>query len=280
VYDRLVGIEEEFRRRARATWASGDWDSFSRLVEPVGAVVLDRIGVEPGTDLLDVGTGAGGTVAIPAALRGAVVVGCDVTPELFEHARRRAAAAGVEVEWVEADAQDLPFEDASFDRVTSTFGAMFAPDHVRAAAELVRVCRPGGRIAMTTWVNDGFAGELFKLTGSFLPPPPGVQPPPLWGVEEHIEEVFGAVGASVTVERETVDFDFPSVEDAVQRYAMDFGPFVMARHVLEPQDRWGEFLGVFADLIRRFNPVSDGAAKIRSDYFVIRVERARGSADA
>jgi ubiquinone/menaquinone biosynthesis C-methylase UbiE len=123
------------------------------LVEPVGVLVLDRIGVEPGMDLLDVGTGSGGTVAIPAALRGATVVGCDVTPELFEHARRRAAAAGVEVEWVEADAQDLPFGDASFDRVTSTFGAMFAPDHTRAAAELVRVCRPGGRIAMTTWVN-------------------------------------------------------------------------------------------------------------------------------
>ncbi len=269
-----MSVAEEFRRRARATWASGDWDSFSRLVEPVGGLVLDRIGVEPGTDLLDVGTGSGGTVAIPAALRGATVVGCDVTPELFEHARRRAAAAGVEVEWVEADAQDLPFGDASFDRVTSTFGAMFAPDHLRAGAELVRVCRPEGRIAMTTWVNDGFAGELFKLTGSFMPPPPpGVQPPPLWGVEEHVEEVFAAAGASATIEREVVDFDFPSVEDAVQRYAADFGPFVIARGVLEPQDRWVEFLGEFAELVRRFNPANDGTAKIRSDYFVIRVER-------
>jgi SAM-dependent methyltransferase len=269
-----MGAAEEFRRRARATWASGDWDSFSQLVEPVGGLVLDRIGVEPGMDLLDVGTGSGGNVAIPAALRGATVVGCDVTPELFEHARRRAAAAGVAVEWVEADAQDLPFGDASFDRVTSTFGAMFAPDHVRAAAELVRVCRPGGRIAMTTWVNDGFAGELFKLTGSFMPPaPPGVQPPPLWGVEEHVEEAFAAADASATIERETVDFDFPSVEDAVQRYATDFGPFVIARSVLEPQDRWVEFLQAFADLVRRFNPTSDGTAKIRSDYFVIRVER-------
>jgi len=269
-----MGVAGEFRRRARATWASGDWDSFSLLVEPVGALVLDRIGVEPGTDLLDVGTGSGGNVAIPAALRGATVVGCDVTPELFEHARRRAAAAGVEVEWVEADAQELPFGDASFDRVTSTFGAMFAPDHFRAAAELVRVCRPGGQVAMTTWVNDGFAGELFTLTGSFMPPPPpGVQPPPLWGVEEHVEEAFAAAGASATIERETVDFDFPSVEDAVQRYATDFGPFVIARGVLEPQDRWVEFLRAFADLIRRFNLASDGTAKIRSDYFVIRVER-------
>jgi SAM-dependent methyltransferase len=251
------------------------------VVEPVGKLVLDRIGVEPGMDLLDVGTGSGGTVAIPAALRGATVVGCDVTPELFEHARRRAAVAGVEVEWVEADAQDLPFGDASFDRVTSTFGAMFAPDHSRAAAELVRVCRPGGCIAMTTWVNDGFAGELFKLTGSFMPPPPpGVQPPPLWGVEEHVREAFAAAAAaaaaadaSTAIERETVDFDFPSIEDAVQRYAEDFGPFVIARGVLEPQDRWVEFLHAFADLIRRFNLASDGTAKIRSDYFVIRIER-------
>lgn len=268
-----MGVAEELRARARGTWGSGDWDSFSRLVEPVGGLVLDRIGVGPGMDLLDVGTGSGGTVAIPAALRGAAVVGCDVTPELFEHARRRAAAAGVEVEWVEADAQDLPFADASFDRVTSTFGAMFAPDHLRTAAELVRVCRPRGEIAMTTWANAGFAGELFKLMGASMPPaPPGVQPPPLWGVEEHAQEAFAAAGASATIERETVDFDFPSVEDAVQRYAEDFGPFVIARGVLEPQGRWVEFLQAFVDLIRRFNLAGDGTAKIRSDYLVIRVE--------
>lgn len=269
-----MGVGEEFRRRTRVTWAAGDWDSFARLVAPVGALVLDRVAVEPGMDLLDVGTGSGGNIAIPAAQRGARVVGSDVTPELLEHARRRAAEAGVEVEWVEADAQDLPFGDASFDRVTSTFGAMFAPDHTRAAGELVRVCRPGGRIAMTTWVNDGFAGELFKLMGSFMPPPPpGVQPPPLWGVEGHVAEVFGAAGVSAALERETVDFDFPSVQDAVQRYAEDFGPFVIARGVLEPQDRWLEFLQAFADLIRRFNPASDGTARIRSDYFVISVKR-------
>src|SRR4030081_2250282 len=119
----------ELRQRARATWAAGDWDSFARLVEPVGEVVLDRIDVGPGTELLDVGTGSGGTVAIPAAQRGAKVVGSDVTPELFGPARRRADDAGVDVDWVEADAQDLPFDDGTFDRVVSTFGAMFAPHH-------------------------------------------------------------------------------------------------------------------------------------------------------
>ncbi len=270
----MSGAAEEFRKGAQAVWAAGDWDGFSRLVEPVGELVLDRIGVGQGIDLLDVGTGSGGNVAIPAALRGARVVGADVTPELLVHARRRAAAAGVEVEWVEADAQELPFGDASFDRVVSTFAAMFAPDHRRAAAELVRVCRPGGRIAMTTWVNDGFAGELFKLSGSFMPPPPpGVQPPPLWGVEEHVEETFAAAGATPTIERESVDFDFASVEDAVRRYADDFGPFVIAKKALEPQGRWEELRAAFAELVNRFNLASDGTAKVRSDYFVIRVER-------
>ena len=265
---------DEFRQRTRATWAAGDWDSFARLIEPVGALALDRIGIEPGMDLVDVGTGTGGNVAIPAAQRGAKVVGCDVTPELFEHARRRAADAGVDVAWIEADAQDLPFEDASFDRVVSTFGAMFAPDHWAAAAELVRVCRPGGRIAMTTWVNDGFPGELFKLAGAFLPPPPpGVEPPPLWGLESHVQDVFGAVQVTPVVERESVEFAFPSVEAAVQDYATNFGPFVMARAALEPQGRWQEFLDAFAELVRRFNPGTDGAVAISSEYFLISVER-------
>jgi SAM-dependent methyltransferase len=269
-----MGASDEFRERARATWSAGDWDSFSRMVKPVGALIIDRVGVEPALDVLDVGTGTGGNVAIPAAQRGAKVVGLDVTPELFEHARRRAARAGVEVAWIEGDAQALPFEDASFDRVTSTFGAMFAPDHARAAAELVRVCRPGGRIAMATWINDGFVGELFKLTGSFLPPlPSGGQSPTLWGVETHVVEVFGAAGVSTSITRETVDFDFSSVEDAVQQYAEDFGPFVTARAVLEPQGRWEDFLEAFDDLIRRFNLARDGTANIRSDYFVITIER-------
>jgi SAM-dependent methyltransferase len=269
-----MSVPDEFRERARATWSAGDWDSFSHLVTPVGALIIDRVGIEPGLDVLDVGTGSGGNIAIPAAQRGANVVGLDVTPELFEPARRRAAEAGVEVMWIDGDAQALPFEDASFDRVISTFGAMFAPDHARAAAELVRVCRPGGRIAMATWVNDGFVGEFFKLIGSFSPPsPPGVQPPPLWGVETHVVEMFGAAGVSTSITREAVVFEFSSVEDAVQRYANDFGPIVTARAALEPQGRWEDFLEAFGDLVRRFNPALDGTAQIRSDYFVITVER-------
>jgi SAM-dependent methyltransferase len=263
-----------FREQARATWSAGDWDSFADMVGPVGELIVDRVGVAAGLRVLDVGTGSGGNVAIPAAQLGAEVVGLDVTPELLAHARRRAGEAGVEVEWIEGDAQELPFGDASFDCVTSTFGAMFAPDHERAAAELVRVCRPGGRIAMSTWVNDGFVGELFTLTGSFMPPPPpGVQPPSLWGVRRHVDEVFGAAGVTPSIDDEIVEFAFASAEDAVQRYATEFGPFVTARAALEPQGRWDEFIGLFRELVVRFNPAIDGTARIRSDYFVIVIQR-------
>jgi len=265
---------EKLRARARASWAAGDWDGFSALITPVGELVLERAALAPGIRLLDVGTGSGGNVAIPAALRGAQVTGSDITPELFVHARRRAQEAGVEVEWVEADAQELPFADASFERVISTFGAMFAPSHARTAAELVRVCAPGGRIVMTTWVTDGFAGELFKLTGSFMPPPPaGAEPPPLWGVTEHIEETFAKVGARPAIARETVAFDAPSVAAVVARYADDFGPFVVLRGVIEPQGRWQGFLEAFAALVGRFNRAADGSASIGADYLVITVDR-------
>jgi SAM-dependent methyltransferase len=269
-----MSIVDEFRARTRATWAAGDWDGFSRLVAPVGQLVIERAGIEPGHRVLDVGTGTGGNIAIPAAQRGAAVVGSDITPELFVHARRRAQAAGVEVEWVEADAQDLPFQDARFDRVISTFGAMFAPDHARAAAELVRVCAPGGRVVMTTWCNEGFAGELFKLSGAFMPTPPlGVEPPQLWGVEQHVHDMFAAAGATPSLIRESVDFVFPSVDAAVWSYADDFGPFVVARGVLEPQGRWEEFVGAFGDLVDRFNAATDGSARIQSEYFLISIDR-------
>ena len=269
-----MAAPSDFQQRTRATWASGDWDTHSRLLAPVGAVVLERIDLRPGLDLLDVGTGTGGNVAIPAALRGAKVVGLDLAPELFEHARRRAAEAVVDVEWVEGDAQDMPFADESFDRVVSTFGAMFAPDHERAAAELVRVCRAGGRVAMTTWANDGYAAGLFKLNGAFLPPPPaGVQPPPLWGVESHVEEVFAAAGATPNIAHETVDVQFPSEAAAVEEYTTTFGPYVTARTVLEPQGRWPDFVEALAELVHNFNVATDGTVRISSDYFLITVDR-------
>ena len=185
------------RQRARAAWAAGDWNRFAPKISSVGQLVLDRVGVEPGVELLDVGTGSGGTVAIPAALRGARVVGLDVTPELLEHARRRAAEAGVEVEWIEGDAAELPFADASFDRVTSTFGAMFAPDHAR---------RGGGaraRLPARRADRDDDVGQRrlrrrdVHAPGAYMPPPPpGTQTPPTVGASRRTSpRSFGAAGA-------------------------------------------------------------------------------------
>ncbi|MBJ7331635.1 MAG: methyltransferase domain-containing protein [Solirubrobacteraceae bacterium] len=259
------------RDRARATWAAGDWDHFARLLGSISDVVLDAVGVRRGLTLVDVGTGNGQTIAIPAALRGATVVGVDITPELLEHARRHAADEGVQVEWLEGDAADLPLPSTAFDRVVSTFGAMFAPEHARAAAELVRICRPGGRVAMTTWVNDGFVGEMFALSGGFLPAPPeGTQTPPQWGLRTHIEEMFGAAGVTPQIERRTVEFAFGSVDEAVREYTERFGPLVVARSVLEPQGRWDEFVTAFRELIARFYAQDDA---IRSEYYLITVDR-------
>jgi ubiquinone/menaquinone biosynthesis C-methylase UbiE len=260
-------------RQARATWSAGDWDVCAKLIAPVGGVVIDRVGVGPRIRLLDVGTGNGDNLAIPAARLGAEVVGLDITPELLRDAAARAEVAGVDVRWIEGDAQELPFGDAEFDRVTSTFGAMFAPDHRRTAAELVRVCRPGGQIAITTWVEDGFVGELFGLTASFLPPaPPDVQPPALWGSRSHIHEVFGAVDAEPSVLQESVRFRFDSVEDAVDQYAASFGPFVSARAALEPRGRWEPFLVAFRSVVDRFIVVDD-SARIDADYFLVVIDR-------
>src|SRR3954454_2013956 len=170
----MTEIAMEQRARARATWGAGNWDEISKLLPPVGQVVLDLAGVGPGVDVLDVGTGSGGTVAIPAAQRGAGVVGVDVTPENFPAALRRASEAGVDVDWIEGDAASLPLPDARFDRVLSTFGHAFAPDQESAADELVRVCRSGGMIVASMWTPEGYYGEMFKTVARHMPaPPPG-----------------------------------------------------------------------------------------------------------
>ena len=259
---------------SRAAWAAGDWDGFSGHLAPVGAVALERSALRPGMTLLDVGTGTGGNIAIPAAQRGATVTGVDITPELLAQARRRAGRAGVRVDWVEADALDLPFGDGGFDRVISTFGAMFAPDHERAAAELVRVCAPGGRVLMTTWLDGGFAGELFELTASFLPASSSAGgPPAAWGSRKHVEDVFDAAGAQPSLERETAWLHFRSIEDAVRSYARDFGPFVLARTALDPDGRWDAFLAAFEYLVFRFAESIDDGMRIEAEYFLITVER-------
>ena len=177
--------DNELKTRHRAMWASGDYPAMvETFLEPLGPRLVEAAGIGPGTRVLDVAAGTG-NASIPAAARGATVTASDLTPELFETGRARAQAEGVELEWAEADAEALPFDDDSFDTVISAIGVMFAPHHQAAADELVRVCRPGGTIGLLCWTPEGMIGDLFRTMGPFAPtPPPGAQPPPLWGGEE------------------------------------------------------------------------------------------------
>lgn len=256
----------EIRQRNRATWAAGSWDEVAELIRGVGPKLLDAVEVEPGQEVLDVGTGSGSSVAIPAARRGATVTGADLTPELFEAGRRRAAAAGVTIEWVEADVEELPFDDGTFERVFSTFGHMFAPDHDRAAAELVRVCRPGGVIALATWVPDGYAGQLFGVIAQHLPPPPGARSPAEWGDPGYVRRIFAPHGVELDFSVDSVVFTAASIDDFASFYEENFGPLVSVRAAS------GEAWPAVRDAVRehdvRWNSATDGSVRIVSDYLV------------
>jgi SAM-dependent methyltransferase len=258
---------DDFKQRTRAIWASGHWDEIATLIEEVGPRLIDHVGLEEGMEVLDVGTGSGGTVAIPAAQRGATVTGLDLTPELFDDARRRAAEAGVQVDWIEGDAEALPLQDASFDRVFSTFGHMFAPRHAEAGAELARVCRPGGMIGTTTWTPEGVIGAMFKTVGSHMPPPPDfAQPPILWGTEEHAREMLEPHGVELEFERQTVAFQYPDGESYVDFYADKFGPVVTAKKVLG--DDWPVLRKELLDLYDEWNQADDGSMHLEAEYLL------------
>ncbi len=261
--DQLAAIKQG----AHAVWAAGDFSVIARLIEDVGVECAEQAGAAPGLELLDVACGSG-NVAVPAAERGAKVTGLDLTPELFGAARERAAAAGVEVDWIEGDAEDLPFADASFDRVTSTFGIQFAPRHEVAAAELVRVCRPGGKIVIFNWTREGLVGQIFALIGSYMPPPPDfASPPALWGEEQHVRGLFPDM--DLTFERRVVEIPWESPESFVQYFEEYFGPTIMAKRALEPQGKWQELRGQYVDLIEQH--YHDG--KVHQEYFAIEGQR-------
>jgi ubiquinone/menaquinone biosynthesis C-methylase UbiE len=257
----------KLKRAHRSTWAGGDWDTVSRLITDVGPRVLDLVGLDEGMDLLDVGTGSGGTIAIPAALRGARVVGSDLTPEHFDAARRRAAEAGVEVEWVEADAEALPFADEAFDRVISTFGHMFAPRHALAGAELARVCRPGGRVGVATWTPEGWTGEMFKAVSARMPPPPAfAEPPWLWGVKEHVREMLEPHGLELEFHEARATFTAESPDAFVTLYEEKFGPVVAAKAALG--DGWPALRTDLLELFERRNLAEDGTFRVEPEFLV------------
>jgi len=223
---------------ARAMWALGDYHRFARAtVWEVGPVLVEACGVRPGMRVLDVAAGTG-NVAIRAAQTGAAVVASDLTPENFEAGRREAHATGVELEWVEADAEELPFEDGSFDVVTSAFGAMFAPDHGAVARELLRVCASGGTIGMANFTPTGLGARFFQTLAPYLPaPPPGAEPPTMWGDEAHVRGLFGEEAASLSLERRTYVERSESPETYRLLFEESFGPVIALRaaHMDDPE---------------------------------------------
>lgn len=258
-------VNPELQEAGRRVWSAGNWNEVADYVAGVGPRLLDDIGVEPGMRLLDVGTGSGGSVAIPAALRGVEVVGSDITSTHFDAARSRAAEAGVEIEWVEADALELPFEEGSFDRVCSTFGHMFAPDHALAAAELVRVCKPGGAIGFCCWTPDGLIGRMFAITASRMPPPPpGVQPPPLWGDEAHVRELMEPLGVELEFRHRTNVFEHEDIDGYFDHMEANFGPMVTARTMLG--EDWAAVREETDALFRAANQAGDGAMRMEGEY--------------
>ncbi len=243
---------EQVRAGQRKMWSTGDWPSIAKTIQPVADALIERAGVREGQDVLDVGTGSG-NVAVPAAGRGARVTGADITPELMDMGRERAASAGVEVNWVEGDAGALPFADESFDVVLSVFGCMFAPDHQAAASELVRVCRPGGTIGVCAWTPEGLNGRLLKLAASAMPPPPPeVKSPILWGEEGHVRELFDGTGVDLAIEEDAVSWDWSSADGWVSFTEQNLGPTVMAKAALEPAGEWAPMRERVVGLFREF----------------------------
>jgi SAM-dependent methyltransferase len=245
--DEIAALKE----RQQAVWAMGDYASVATFIEDVAELCVERAAVEPGEELLDVATGTG-NCAIEAAMRGAVATGLDLTPELLDIARKRAAAEGLDITWVPGDAEALPFADGSFDCATSTFGLMFAPRHAVAARELTRVLRPGGRFVLSTWAPDGMVGRMMGILAVYMPPPPeGTQPPILWGDEPHVRSVFDGLPVELSFSRHTAAIPFDSPEDYVAYYEERFGPMMTARTMAEQQGRWGEARGLLVEAASR-----------------------------
>jgi len=262
--------DTELKARHRTMWASGD---YPRMVEtfllPVGQRLVDACDIAAGARVLDVAAGTG-NASLPAAARGARVTASDLTPELLEVGRSRAEAAGLELEWAEADAEHLPFDDASYDVVISAIGVMFAPHHQEAADELVRVCRPGGTIGLLCWTPEGMLGALFAAMKPFAaPPPPGAQPPPLWGSEEHLRELFGDRVDFGTPVRDVLEVTaFPERHAYARHFREFYGPAIAVRANAAKDGREADFDAALDALCDEWDRGTAGAARYEMEYLV------------
>ncbi|MEO3757397.1 methyltransferase domain-containing protein [Mycobacterium sp. B14F4] len=248
--------DRALKAKHRALWASGDYPAVAaELIPALGPELVRACAIKPGDRVLDVAAGSG-NAAIPAAAAGAVVTASDLTPELFDAGRRLAAERGVQLEWVEADAEALPFADNSFDVVMSCVGAMFAPHHQATADELVRVVRPGGTIGMINWTPEGFIGKLFATMKPYAPPPPpGAGPPPLWGSEDHLRTLFADRVTDLTMRRQTVHIDHCATPIEFREYwKRNYGPTIAAYRFNQDQpDRVAALDGDFLSFLAEWN---------------------------
>ena len=262
----------EIKSATRAMWAAGDYHRFAiNTVWELGPRLVEATRITAGQRVLDVACGTG-NLAIRAAEKGARVIASDLTPEHFKAGREEARKRGVELDWVEADAESLPFADGEFDVVTSSLGAIFAPDHRRVADELLRVCRPGGTIGMLNFTPEGLAGNFFGTLGPYMPPPPpGALSPLLWGSEDHVRELFGDRVASLEMTRDTYVERAASPPDYVELFTQSFGPAVAIRGALQEEpERAAAFDRDFLDFADRANTgAAAGPAEYRYEYLLV-----------
>ena len=251
-------------------WASGDYPSMvTTFLLPLGPRLVEACGIQEGMRVLDVAAGTG-NASLRAAERGAQVTASDLTPELLDAGRQVAERDGLSLEWVEADAENLPFEDESYDVVMSSIGAMFAPHHQAVADEMVRVCRPGGTIGLLSWTPEGMIGALFRTMGPFAPPPPpGAQPPPLWGSEDHVKELFGDRVEWTTLEREDLSISaFERAHDYGEHFKERYGPTIVARANAEKDGRESELDEALNDFCDEWNRGEPDNAHFEQEYLV------------
>jgi SAM-dependent methyltransferase len=261
-------LEQAVAAKHRAMWASGDYAKLAtELVSPLGPVLVQATGIARGDRVLDVAAGTG-NAAIPAALTGARVVASDLCPELLEDGRTLAAKRGAELEWREANAHELPFADHEFDVVMSCIGVMFAPFHQLAAGELVRVCKPGGRIGLISWTPEGHIGQLWAAMKPYAPPPPpGAQPPPLWGQEDHVRALLGDSVTDVVAERRMLTVDhFADGAEFRDYFKAVYGPTISVyRNIEGDPDR---VAALDADIARVGDSVVSGASTMEWEYLL------------
>jgi ubiquinone/menaquinone biosynthesis C-methylase UbiE len=260
---------DDLKRTHRSTWAAGDYAAVAERIDEVPPRdLLARVPMSAGQDVLDVATGTG-NIALRAAAAGAHVVGLDLTPELFATAWRRQDELGVAVDWVEGDAEELPFEDESFDVVYSAFGVQFAPRHEIVARELARVVRPGGRFGLVNWTPEGQIGELFKIMGAYLPAPPDyASAPPLWGSEEHVRGLFANTPVELEFARGYNPWRFDSAEHFVVFMETHYGPTLKARERLSAEGRWEEAREEIHAMAERRNEATDGTLLMHAEYLI------------